>query len=77
LSRSRAPQCSGGRGCFVCGDAGEVRRDREDELARVDERQLVLDVREFDCEYCTTSYDDPDEARACCAVDAGELGGEA
>lgn len=41
MSRSRSQQCSVGRGCPVCGDAGESRRDRDDDVARIDERQLL------------------------------------
>lgn len=37
MSRSRRQQCSQGRGCGVCGDAGEVRRTREAEHARRDD----------------------------------------
>lgn len=40
MSRSRHPQCSRGRGCGVCGDAGEVRREREEDAARVDALEL-------------------------------------
>lgn len=40
MSRSRRPQCSCGRGCPVCGDAGEVRRAREEDARRTDEREL-------------------------------------
>jgi hypothetical protein len=47
MSRSRSAQCSGGRGCYVCGDAGESRRAWEDEVARVDDRALPYDLVEF------------------------------
>lgn len=40
MSRSRRPQCSTGRGCRCCGDAGKVRRVRENEAANVDSREL-------------------------------------
>lgn len=29
MSRSRRPKCGTGRGCWVCGDEGAVRRRRE------------------------------------------------
>lgn len=38
MTRSRTPQCSGGRGCGACGDAGRIRREREADAARSDER---------------------------------------
>jgi len=41
LSRSRRQQCSVGRGCPVCGDAGEVRRLREEIIREIDERELT------------------------------------
>ncbi len=40
MSRSRHNGCSGGRGCYVCGDAGENRRAAEADAARADERTL-------------------------------------
>ena len=39
MSRSRHAQCSVGRGCPVCGDAGEARRDREEDAFAADVRE--------------------------------------
>lgn len=36
MSRSRRPQCSTGRGCYCCGDAGANRRKRERAWAKAD-----------------------------------------
>jgi hypothetical protein len=38
MSRSRRPQCSVGRGCSCCGDAGASRRARERAAQRADSR---------------------------------------
>jgi hypothetical protein len=40
MSRSRPPKCPCGRGCGCCGDAGEVRRDRERDAWNADQREL-------------------------------------
>lgn len=40
MSRSRPPKCPCGRGCGVCGNAGESRRKREDDAYRADTREL-------------------------------------
>jgi len=39
VSRSKHPQCSRGRGCGVCGDAGENRRKRERAWQDADDRE--------------------------------------
>lgn len=39
MSRSKPVQCRGGADCGVCGDAGEERREREEDARRADERE--------------------------------------
>jgi hypothetical protein len=57
VSRSRWPKCSGGRGCWVCGDAGEVRRKREAESAHVEAVELAAHLEDAGlrdyCDGCT------------------------
>jgi hypothetical protein len=44
VSRSRPPKCSCGRGCWVCGDAGAVARERDEVACRVDEALLQDEI---------------------------------
>lgn len=44
MSRSKRPGCPTGRGCWSCGDEGEVRRKREHEASRVDQQLVFQEV---------------------------------
>lgn len=43
MSRSKRPQCSVGRGCGCCGNAGASRRKREKAWAKADRDAHVTD----------------------------------
>jgi hypothetical protein len=60
VSRSKRPQCSVGRGCRCCGDAGEVRRARENSAQRAD----VDDIEE-----AIDGRHEPDDGYECDARD--------
>ena len=52
MSRSHHSGCPGGRGCYVCGDAGENRRAREAAWHASDETQLPAELEDEGPEYC-------------------------
>ncbi len=58
MSRSGRSQCSGGRGCYVCGDAGEVRRAAEADAARADARELGDPLEELRYTTLSSELDD-------------------
>lgn len=53
MSRSRRQQCSVGRGCPVCGDAGANRKKRERAWAKADgmDVPLTIEIKDYDGYY--------------------------